>query len=163
MFRAVNVARALMLVLAFQTTACLDQFNPRPDQKKFESERLLAAASTPKLKEDGSLPYDLSTGPMAADAVEIVRDANQLYSQLCSSCHGAAGGGNGPASAAMNPKPRNLTDKNWQASVDDARIYQVIEKGGVSLGLSAMMAPWGSMVNDKEIKGLVKVVRGFGN
>ena len=162
MLRAGAVSRVLLIGLSIQMTACVDQFNPRPDQKKFESERVTASIGTPKLKEDGSLPYDLAAGPQAADAVEVVRDANQLYSQLCSSCHGAAGGGDGPASAAMNPKPRNLKDKTWQAAVDDARIYQVIEKGGASLGLSAMMAPWGSMVNDKEIQGLVKVVRAFG-
>ena len=60
------------------------------------------------------------------------------------------------------PKPRNFHDKAWQASVDDARIIKVITKGGASVGLSATMAPWGSVLSPEEIVALMKKVRAFG-
>ena len=67
-------------------------------------------------------------------------DGKALYTKSCVSCHGATGKGDGPASAPLNPKPRDLTDKKWQASVDDAHIETVILKGGAAVKLSPMMA-----------------------
>lgn len=69
-----------------------------------------------------------------------VTEADQIWTTRCSLCHGAAGKGDGPASAPLNPKPRDMTDKKWQASVDDARIETVIVKGGTAVNLSPMMA-----------------------
>ena len=62
----------------------------------------------------------------------------------------------------MNPKPRNLTDKNWQASVDDAHLTKVLKEGGTAVGLSGTMPAWGAMLSDSEIAGMVKFVRDFG-
>lgn len=69
-----------------------------------------------------------------------VTEADQIWTTRCSLCHGAGGKGDGPASAPLNPKPRDMTDKKWQASVDDARIETVIVKGGTAVNLSPMMA-----------------------
>ncbi len=158
---AAVVRRGLILFTSLISVGCIDYLNPRPDQKKFEGERLASAGATPKLTAAGELKYDLATGPDAAGAEEVVRDAKDLYAQLCASCHGAAGAGDGAAAAAMNPKPRSFVDKAWQAEVDDARIAKVIAQGGPSVGLSPMMAPWGSMVNAKEVDGLVQLIRGY--
>jgi mono/diheme cytochrome c family protein len=46
--------------------------------------------------------------PMAADAASIAR-GRQLYQANCASCHGAGGKGDGPAAAALKPKPADLT------------------------------------------------------
>ena len=62
---------------------------------------------------------------------------------------------------ALTPKPRNLADKAWQASVDDARISIVIKNGGPAIGLSPMMAPWGSVLSDAELTLMVGKVRSF--
>jgi len=35
------------------------------------------------------------------------------YDQMCASCHGAAGKGDGAAAAALNPKPKDLSDKKY--------------------------------------------------
>ena len=69
-----------------------------------------------------------------------VKDADQVWTTRCSLCHGAAGKGDGPASGPLNPKPRDMTDKKWQASVDDKHIELVIVKGGTAVNLSPMMA-----------------------
>ena len=69
-----------------------------------------------------------------------VTEADQVWNTRCALCHGAAGKGDGPAAGPLNPKPRDMTDKKWQASVDDAHIELVIVKGGTAVKLSPMMA-----------------------
>jgi mono/diheme cytochrome c family protein len=46
--------------------------------------------------------------PMAASAASIAR-GSQIFQTHCASCHGAGGKGDGPAGAALNPKPVDLT------------------------------------------------------
>ena len=63
---------------------------------------------------------------------------------------------------AMQPRPRNFTDKAWQKSVDDKRLVKVLKEGGQSVGLSASMAAWGGVLSDDDIDAVVKYVRQFG-
>jgi mono/diheme cytochrome c family protein len=84
------------------------------------------------------------------------------YETYCGACHGIDGKADGAGALAMNPKPRNFHDKEWQAKVDDAHIHKVIKEGGAAVGLSATMAPWGAAINDAEIDNIVKYIRQFG-
>ena len=45
--------------------------------------------------------------PVPKDAAAIER-GQKLYAQFCANCHGKNGQGDGPAAAALNPKPANL-------------------------------------------------------
>lgn len=81
------------------------------------------------------------------------------FRQLCSTCHGPAGAGDGPASAALNPKPRNLSDAAWQESVDDEHLRAVITRGGTAVGLSPMMTPFGGMLKDDELQNVIAFIR----
>ena len=45
----------------------------------------------------------------------------EKYNQFCVACHGADGKADGPGALAMNPRPRNFTDKAWQAKTTDAK------------------------------------------
>jgi hypothetical protein len=69
-----------------------------------------------------------------------VKEAEQVWTTRCALCHGAAGKGDGPAAGPLNPKPRDMTDKAWQSSVDDKHIELVTVKGGTAVKLSPMMA-----------------------
>jgi len=81
------------------------------------------------------------------------------FRQLCSTCHGPAGGGDGPAAAGLNPKPRDLGDAGWQASVDDEHLRTVITKGGAAVGLSPLMTPFGGAVRGDDLENLVAFIR----
>lgn len=132
-------------------TACLEQYDPKAVRKQLADESQHANAEHPKLADNGALP--------AAGGKVISTD--ERYATLCSGCHGAEGGGNGPSGAALNPPPRNFQLAEWQDKTDDARIYKVLKEGGAAVGLSAIMAPWGAVLSDDEIKNMVTKVRTF--
>lgn len=89
--------------------------------------------------------------------------AEQMFATVCVTCHGADGSGKGPAAEALNPKPRNYTDPQWQASVTDDEIKDIILKGGQGVGKSPMMPGQPQLKDQPEVlDGLVRIIRGFG-
>ncbi|HEU4764664.1 MAG TPA: c-type cytochrome, partial [Candidatus Eisenbacteria bacterium] len=60
---------------------------------------------------------------------ELVNQGKQLYAINCASCHGTNGKGDGPASSALNPKPRDFTSGYWRYGGGVARIVQTITNG----------------------------------
>ncbi len=95
-------------------------------------------------------------------ATQPVIDADTYFSQRCVACHGADGKGDGPAAAALNPKPRAYTDAAWQASVSDEELRKVILEGGAATGKSPLMPASPDLQDEPElVDGLVKKVRGF--
>jgi hypothetical protein len=72
--------------------------------------------------------------PAAATA-----EADTIWTQRCTTCHGAGGKGDGAASAALTPKPRDFTLAAWQTSVTDEHIEKTILEGGQAVGLSMLM------------------------
>jgi mono/diheme cytochrome c family protein len=94
-------------------------------------------------------------GPGAAEAETI-------FKTRCSTCHGVDGHGTGPASIALNPKPRNYTDVTWQRSVTDDHIRETIVKGGAAVGKSPLMAPNPDLADKPAVvDALVLKVRSF--
>ena len=89
--------------------------------------------------------------------------AAEKFSTLCASCHGASGQGDGPAAAALDPKPRNYSDAAWQASVSDEDLSKIILEGGAAVGKSPIMPPSADLKDKPEVvKGLVQLVREMG-
>ncbi len=89
--------------------------------------------------------------------------AKAMYESRCGACHGANGKGDGAGAAALNPKPRNYTDKAWQASVTDEQIRKTIVYGGAAVGKSPVMPASPDLDAKPEVvDGLVAIVRGFG-
>lgn len=103
-------------------------------------------------------------GPAKATAAKVdMAKAHETYQARCSACHGANGRGDGPGAAALNPKPRNYSDKSWQAAVTDEQIKKAITLGGAAVGKSPIMPASPDLDEKPEIvDGLVQVVRGFG-
>lgn len=91
------------------------------------------------------------------------QEARNLFNSLCSTCHGQGGQGDGSGAAALNPKPRNYTDKAWQARVTNDEIRKIIVEGGAAVGKSPQM-PANPNLRDRPdvVEELVKIVRSFG-
>ncbi len=78
--------------------------------------------------------------------------ARELYSRYCSVCHGQYGKGDGFNSYNLNPKPISFTDSIFVARIDSELIQETITKGGVAVGLSSIMPPWGRTLTKNDIE-----------
>jgi mono/diheme cytochrome c family protein len=104
---------------------------------------------------------DETTGDPAASNTPNVEKGKEIFAQRCVACHGATGGGDGPASAALSPKPRKFADPDWQKQVTDEYIEKIVKLGGASVGKSPAM-PSNPDLNDPQVvAGLRTVVRSF--
>lgn len=104
-----------------------------------------------------------STTSAAAHPVDM-NTAREIFQSRCSACHGTSGRGDGPGATALNPKPRNYTDKAWQSSVTDEQIKKTILYGGAAVGKSPVMPASPDLDAKPEVvDGLVKIVRQFGS
>ena len=117
------------------------------------------AASSQPAKKGGAAP---SPSP-AAPAALSEEAARKTFESRCGSCHGNTGKGDGPGAAALTPKPRDYTDKEWQKSVTDEQIRKAIVMGGAAVGKSPSMPAAPDLESKPHVvDALVKVVRKFG-
>ena len=98
----------------------------------------------------------------ATTAGDPAAEAKDYFKKTCVVCHGESGEGNGPGSAALDPKPRNFTDAAWQGQVKDEEIRKAILGGGIAVGKSPVMPANPQLKGKPEVVDeLVKIVRGF--
>ncbi len=102
----------------------------------------------------------MMTGGIAY-AAQAPGQAASNYSSLCASCHGPTGKGDGPAAAALNPKPRDFADCKIMEKITDDTMFKAIHGGGQTVGLSPMMPSWSGSLSDQQIHDMVKYVRSF--
>jgi mono/diheme cytochrome c family protein len=134
---------ALVAVLVF--SACGK--NEKPPHKLDGPGTQEAAPKRPKQPSDPNNPSE----------------AQLLFANVCAQCHGFEGKGDGQAAATLNPKPRNYTDPQWQASVTDDDIKKIIVGGGQAVGKSGMMPPNPTLKDrDDVLTELVGIIRAFG-
>jgi cytochrome c(L) len=82
----------------------------------------------------------------------------QIFMQICTPCHGPEGKGDGPASVALDPKPRNLTDPTYMASLNERYMFELISRGGVAVGKSPLM-PAQSGLASQDISNVISYVK----
>lgn len=106
-------------------------------------------------------PSTTPAGGGAAGAPSEVAAA--MFRDVCATCHGGSGKGDGPAAESLSPRPRNYTDPAWQASVTDDDIKKIILEGGQAVGKSAMMPAQAQLKAKPEVLAeLVKIIRAYG-
>lgn len=108
-------------------------------------------------------PAAVPAAPVPAVAKGPADEVKEVFATRCSTCHGVAGKGDGVAAAALNPKPRDITDKAWQKSVTDDHLKKVIVEGGAAVGKSPLMTA-NPDLKDKPaiVDGLVAIIRDLG-
>lgn len=89
--------------------------------------------------------FFLTTSAFANDNVE---KGKTIYNGVgaCATCHGASGQGDGPAGAALNPKPANFVkgtfhlDTNKDGKLGTAEdIFEIVTNGAAAYGGSPIM------------------------
>lgn len=106
----------------------------------------------------------LAPAVMAGEAPSTVqRDTEEaavvrggiVFRTYCVLCHGSEGKGDGRAARMYTPPPANLT----LSPFNDAYKELIIRRGGVGVGRSAYMPPWGDELSDEQIRDLVSFLR----
>lgn len=126
--------------------------NPKPAQQPAQAPAAQPQAAAPAAE---------------AKAVEVTpeakAEADKMFASVCSTCHGATGAGDGPASAGFPVKPRAFQDQEWQKKVTDQHLRDVILKGGPAVGLSPLMPGNPQLEGKPEVlEALVQHVRELG-
>lgn len=81
------------------------------------------------------------------------------FESYCVACHGPRGDGDGPAGVALDPRPAHIGDRAYMSAKTDDHLFDVIKNGGASVGRSALMAPWGALLSDLQIRDVIAYVR----
>ncbi|MEO8350191.1 MAG: cytochrome c [Chthoniobacteraceae bacterium] len=110
-----------------------------------------AAAQTYDWKAPGSASK--KANPVPASAAALAK-GKAIYFVQCAFCHGASGHGDGPAAAALVPKPRNLTDPAILGQSDGAIFWKLTQ------GRAPMPAFAG--VSEKERWSVIHYIRSLG-
>lgn len=132
--------------------ACGDRESAAPPA----AESPAAAAPAP------AAPPASAPAPAAAPAAATAEEAKQIFATRCFTCHGPAGAGDGPGSAALDPKPRNFQDVAWQDSVSDEHIEKIVMYGGAAVARSPTMPGNPDLMSKPEVvRALVAHVRGL--
>lgn len=88
--------------------------------------------------------------PIHADSASLAR-GKKLFEKNCTSCHGPAGRGDGPVSAALSPKPANLAVMAPQHTSGDLAWK-------IAHGRGAMPA-WKGVLSEKQTWDLVNYLQ----
>ena len=88
---------------------------------------------------------------------EMIEFGQETYTVNCAPCHGPGGKGDGPAAAALNPPPRDHTNAEYMARLNDKKIADTIKMGGIISGYPNM--PSNPHLRGAEIEALVAFVR----
>jgi mono/diheme cytochrome c family protein len=88
--------------------------------------------------------------PLPADA-KTVQLGEKLAKANCLPCHGPTFTGNGPAAAALNPKPADWTSSRVQEQTDGELFWKISNGRGA-------MPPW-KQLGEKERWALIRFIR----
>ena len=107
-----------------------------------------------------TIPDDYAglTNPIPADDASLAR-GQELYTNLCATCHGNTGLGDGPGGAALNPTPAALAHTSQMLS--DAYLFWRISEGGVPFGTA--MPAWREALDEQARWDLINFVQALGS
>ena len=136
LFRA---AFCLLFVVAVSSCGKSDKLN--------DDENKPAATATPAAE----VAFDVAMTP------DNIVKGDSLYQHTCAPCHGPRGKGDGPASVALNPKPRDHSNGVYMDKLTNRHIHDVIHDGGAAFGYPTM--PGQPQLTDEQIAQAIAFVR----
>lgn len=88
---------------------------------------------------------------------EVLASGQETYTLNCAPCHGPLGKGDGPASATLNPKPRDHSSGEYMDELTDQQIADTVKMGGAMSGYPNM--PSHPHIGGDDMVALVAFVR----
>lgn len=164
---------ALLFALAFALVGCQRQAEEAPSDPRppAEAPPPPPAPNIPPPEGEEAPGEQAEAGEAQAEGggegsevnAEAQAEADQLWTTLCSTCHGMTGEGDGPVAAGFPVKPRSFSDQEWQKETTDESIAKVIVEGGAAIGKSPLMPGNPQLTGKPEVvQALVQKVRSFG-
>ena len=95
--------------------------------------------------------------PEARRAEASPASGKGIYVTRCAPCHGMDGAGDGPAAAAITPKPRNFRDADFWKTRTVAQLHLAVKEGRPG----TLMPPFEGVVSDAEIDDVVGYLQTF--
>ena len=95
----------------------------------------------------------------SADEKGDAAKGKETFQSTCATCHGTDGKGDGPGAAALNPKPRNLTDAAYMSTQTNKLLFKVISEGGAAAQLSPAMPAWSGVLSEQDRWNVIAYIR----
>lgn len=127
-FGGIGIVAFLYVVLGFMLLPKGGLQKQREARWKQETAVQGDPTNFPTVKGKMSEPIDLKAA--LAPTEESLEKGKTLFATNCVACHGAQGRGDGPAAAALTPKPRNFTSPDgWTNGHTLTDIFRTVSKG----------------------------------
>lgn len=154
--KLVNPFFILILIGVYAFSACSSSDNNTPEGNSESQEP--STSSMDHVHVDPPDEFAELTNPLADDP-EAIEAGKVLYDDLCVSCHGPEGQGDGPAGEALEPKPANLADGMMMGELSDGYLFWRISKGGAMEPFNSAMPAWEASLTEEERWQLVRYIR----
>jgi mono/diheme cytochrome c family protein len=93
-------------------------------------------------------------------AEEQNEGGRSMYQTYCTGCHGSSGRGDGPAAKTLPVRPADHTRVEMKKH-SDQYLFDIISRGGASVGKSGLMPAWGAVIKEPQILEIVGYIRGL--
>lgn len=175
--RSENIRRYLFAAsLLFASSACSDADRESAANRPPGLEAPAPAASAPEPELADQPTSEQIARASATDAAREPNDVDwsggdpahgqALYATHCAICHGGGGAGDGIATPALNPKPRDSRDGRFyidgnanNRTGEDIDLARVILNGPAAFGGTREMVGWRDALSDQDVRDLIAHIR----
>jgi mono/diheme cytochrome c family protein len=125
---------------------------PMPKVPMAAATRELVVRYLSRTAQPGQAPRDAVPPPKN-------RAASTIYASWCATCHGPQGNGDGPNARYLPVPPAVHSSAAAMGARSDDALFDVIAGGGLIMGKSPRMPPFGATLSHAEIRSLVAYIR----
>lgn len=151
----IAISCSILLIPAFMTSCTRDEDRGN-EGVNVETETI---DTTQEVKSDESLKNGEEAENEKDSAKGDPAHGKEIFAQNCTPCHGQDGTGGGPTAAALDPKPRDLTDAAYVSTLSTEHLHKVISGGGLAVGKSPAMPAWSTSLSDEDIGDVISYIR----
>lgn len=146
----------LMLLLPTFMTSCSKGDDKEDETASVKNEEI---DNTEEIRPNDTIQNEVEGDSDEDSAKGTPAKGKEIFAMNCTPCHGQDGTGGGPSAAALDPKPRNLTDESYVSTLSNEHLFKVISGGGLAVGKSAAMPAWSTSLSDEDIRDVVSYIR----
>jgi mono/diheme cytochrome c family protein len=105
-----------------------------------------------------SKPHNVPDHNSVTTSAASIKHGEEVFLERCTGCHGRKADGKGPNSLDISPKPRNLRNSAFVASINDRRIFDSVLYGVQGTAMPSWI-DYGLTTND--VGDIVNFIRGI--